>query len=187
VSEARNLDDTKQRVLVVGLGTMGLSHARAYRAIGGFDLAGLCTFDAAARHDLDQEFPGIPRYERLTEALQAHDPKCLSLQDAWRRGSPPYRRFQSSLTASRASKIERNSKDLFKHNFSVSFDVSPKRTLKLGPKLGPTLGPVSTANSRRKTEGSMARAMHKLTAIEAETISKPGRHSDGWPLPPDFE
>jgi predicted dehydrogenase len=79
VSEARNLDDTKQRVLVVGLGTMGLSRARAYRAIGGFDLVGLCTFDAAARHDLDQEFPGIPRYERLTEALQAHKPDAVAI------------------------------------------------------------------------------------------------------------
>ena len=31
------------RVLVVGLGTMGTSHARAYRAIDGFELVGLCT------------------------------------------------------------------------------------------------------------------------------------------------
>jgi hypothetical protein len=43
----------RQRVLVVGLGTMGLSHARAYKAIDGFDLAGFVTRNAADRHDLD--------------------------------------------------------------------------------------------------------------------------------------
>ena len=39
----------RQRVLVVGLGTMGLSHARAYRAIDGFGLVGICTRDEAQR------------------------------------------------------------------------------------------------------------------------------------------
>ena len=42
---------------------MGMSHARAYRAIDGFELVGLCTHKAAARDDLDKEFPGVPRYE----------------------------------------------------------------------------------------------------------------------------
>ena len=37
---------SRQRVLVVGLGTMGLSHARAYKAIDGFELVGLCTRNA---------------------------------------------------------------------------------------------------------------------------------------------
>src|SRR5271163_263273 len=68
-----------QRVLVVGLGTMGLSHARAYQAIDGFELAGLCTRNAAARGDLDKEFPGIPRYERLTEALAALKPDAVAV------------------------------------------------------------------------------------------------------------
>ena len=54
----------RQRVLVVGLGTMGTSHARAYQAIDGFELVGLCTRNAAARDDLDKEFPGVPRFER---------------------------------------------------------------------------------------------------------------------------
>ena len=56
-------------MLVVGLGTMGLSHARAYQTIDGFDLVGLCTRNAAGRKDLDREFPGVPRFERLDEAL----------------------------------------------------------------------------------------------------------------------
>ena len=69
----------RQRVLVVGLGTMGTSHARAYRAIDGFDLVGLCTHNAAARRDLDKEFGGLPRFEGLTEALAALKPDAVSI------------------------------------------------------------------------------------------------------------
>ncbi len=69
----------QQRVLVVGLGTMGMSHARAYRAIDGFELAGLCTRNASARTDLDQEFAGVPRYERLGEALTALKPDAVAI------------------------------------------------------------------------------------------------------------
>ncbi len=69
----------RQRVLVVGLGTMGLSHARACKAIDGFDLVGLCTRNAAARHDLDQEFAGLPRYETLTEALAVLKPDAVAV------------------------------------------------------------------------------------------------------------
>jgi predicted dehydrogenase len=66
-------------VLVVGLGTMGMSHARAYQAIDGLELVGLCTRNAAARIDLDKEFPGMPRYEGLTEALAALKPDAVAI------------------------------------------------------------------------------------------------------------
>ena len=69
----------RQRVLVVGLGTMGLSHARAYRAIDGFDLVGLCTRNEAQRKDLDEEFRGLPRFERLGEALAALKPDAVAI------------------------------------------------------------------------------------------------------------
>jgi predicted dehydrogenase len=68
-----------QRVLVVGLGAMGMSHARAYQAIDGFELVGLCTRNAAARSDLDSAFAGIPRFDGLTEALQALKPDAVSI------------------------------------------------------------------------------------------------------------
>jgi predicted dehydrogenase len=68
-----------QRVLVVGLGTMGLSHARAYRAVDGFDLVGLCTRNAAARDDLATEFAGIPRFELLGDALAALRPDAAAI------------------------------------------------------------------------------------------------------------
>jgi predicted dehydrogenase len=79
--KARSQDKAKrQRVLVVGLGTMGTSHARAYRAIEGFELVGLCTRNAAARRDLDDnEFGGLPRFETLTEALAALKPDAVAI------------------------------------------------------------------------------------------------------------
>ena len=67
------------RVVVVGLGTMGLSHARAYQAIDGFDLIGLCTHRAGERHDLEAEFPGLPRFDRLDQALRALRPDAVAI------------------------------------------------------------------------------------------------------------
>jgi len=80
MSNAPSSDVAKpQRVLVVGLGTMGMSHARAYQAIDGFELVGLCTRNASARADLDSEFPGVPRYDGLTEALSSLKPDAVSI------------------------------------------------------------------------------------------------------------
>ncbi|HSU99607.1 MAG TPA: Gfo/Idh/MocA family oxidoreductase [Roseiarcus sp.] len=79
MSETNSQTGRPQRVLVVGLGTMGMSHALAYRAIDGFELVGLCTRNAAARTDLEKEFPGIPRFDALTEALRAVKPDAVSI------------------------------------------------------------------------------------------------------------
>ncbi|RBP16511.1 putative dehydrogenase [Roseiarcus fermentans] len=68
-----------QRVLVVGLGTMGTSHARAYRSIDGFELVGLCTRNAEARRDLDEEFSGVPRFDDLDRALAALTPDAVAI------------------------------------------------------------------------------------------------------------
>ncbi len=69
----------KQRVLVAGLGTMGTSHARAYQAIDGFDLVGLCTHKAAARGDLDAQFPGLPRFDDFSAALAETKPDAVAI------------------------------------------------------------------------------------------------------------
>jgi predicted dehydrogenase len=58
---------------------MGTSHARAYRAIEGFELVGLCTSRAADRHDLEVEFPGLPRFERYDEALATLRPDAVAI------------------------------------------------------------------------------------------------------------
>ncbi len=70
---------TNIRVLVVGLGNMGLSHARAYRQIDGFEIAGLCTRRASQREDLKKEFPDIPLHEDFGEALSVLRPDAVSI------------------------------------------------------------------------------------------------------------
>jgi predicted dehydrogenase len=79
MSDSEGAARAPTRVLVVGLGTMGTSHARAYRAIDGFELVGLCTRNAAKRADLDAEFSGAPRFDRLGEALRALKPDAVAI------------------------------------------------------------------------------------------------------------
>jgi predicted dehydrogenase len=67
------------RVLVVGLGNMGLSHARAYQSIEGFEIAGLCSRNISERDDLKAEFPSIPQFNDYAEALAATTPDAVSI------------------------------------------------------------------------------------------------------------
>jgi predicted dehydrogenase len=69
----------KIRVLVVGLGNMGMSHARAYRSIKGFEVAGLCSRGIEARHDLKREFPKVPLYADYATALATLKPDAVSI------------------------------------------------------------------------------------------------------------
>jgi predicted dehydrogenase len=69
----------KIRVLVVGLGNMGLSHARAYQSIKGFEIVGLCTRGIETRVDIKKEFPKIPRFTDYTEALSTLKPDAVSI------------------------------------------------------------------------------------------------------------
>ena len=48
---------------------MGLTHARAYERIEGFELAGLCARSVAARADLPERWSGLPRFADYGEAL----------------------------------------------------------------------------------------------------------------------
>ena len=67
------------RVLVVGLGNMGLSHARAYKTVGGFEIAGLCSRNIGERADLAAEFPGVAQFNDYAEALAAVKPDAVSI------------------------------------------------------------------------------------------------------------
>ncbi|HEX9447426.1 MAG TPA: Gfo/Idh/MocA family oxidoreductase [Dongiaceae bacterium] len=69
----------KIRVLVVGIGNMGLSHARAYQAIDGFEIAGLCSRSIKERADITADFPGVPLYEDFATALNAEKPDAVSI------------------------------------------------------------------------------------------------------------
>ena len=67
------------RVLVVGVGNMGASHARAYDKIDGFELAGLCARTIAKRTDLPERWSNIPRFSKYGEALETLKPDVVSI------------------------------------------------------------------------------------------------------------
>jgi predicted dehydrogenase len=69
----------KIKVLIVGLGNMGISHARAYQAIDGFEIVGLCSRNIGEREDIAKEFSGIPQYSDYAEALAAEKPDAVSI------------------------------------------------------------------------------------------------------------
>jgi predicted dehydrogenase len=68
----------KKRVLVVGLGNMGMSHALAYTRIPGFEVAGVCT-----RRIADKDLPGAlgaaKRYASFDKALSELKPDVVSV------------------------------------------------------------------------------------------------------------
>ncbi|MGH6942628.1 MAG: Gfo/Idh/MocA family protein, partial [Geminicoccaceae bacterium] len=69
----------KVRILVVGVGNMGLSHARAYHELPGFELAGFMSRTMLQRRDLPAELDGIPRFESFDEALREARPDAVSI------------------------------------------------------------------------------------------------------------
>src|SRR5262249_38967646 len=66
------------RVLVVGLGGMGLSHALAYTRIAGFEVVGLCQRRIAERK-LPPVFVKAARFARYEEALAELKPDVVSI------------------------------------------------------------------------------------------------------------
>lgn len=69
----------KVRVLVVGLGNMGVSHAKAYHALDGFEIVGLCSRSATTMTGLPPELEGYPRYDDFYAALEAVKPDAVSI------------------------------------------------------------------------------------------------------------
>jgi predicted dehydrogenase len=69
---------TKLRVLAVGLGHMGLSHARAYTRIDGFEVVGVCERRIAER-ELPPELETADRFANYDEALAQLRPDVVSI------------------------------------------------------------------------------------------------------------
>ena len=67
------------RVLVVGVGNMGLSHALAYGQDRGFEIVGLCSRSIRGRNDLPAELASLPRFEYVDEALAESRPDAVSI------------------------------------------------------------------------------------------------------------
>jgi predicted dehydrogenase len=68
------------RVLVVGCGQMGRSHARAYQAMNAFEIVGLVSLGPASRTALAAELGGdVPTFGDAVAALEATRPDCVSI------------------------------------------------------------------------------------------------------------
>jgi len=76
---AKGKNNGKLRVLVVGVGNMGASHARAYDEIDGFELAGLCARHIAKRTDLPERWSNVPRFADYGAALETLRPDVVSI------------------------------------------------------------------------------------------------------------
>jgi len=72
----------KVKILVVGLGNMGLSHASAYHRLDGFEIAGLMSRSIMSRRDLPESLAGYPRFEDFDAALAATRPDAVSI-NSW--------------------------------------------------------------------------------------------------------
>ncbi|GAB4152583.1 MAG: Gfo/Idh/MocA family oxidoreductase [Planctomycetota bacterium] len=67
------------RVLLVGCGNMGSSHARAYRSLEGFELVGLVSRKPDSRERLSRELGGIPTFGSFEEAFETANPDAVSI------------------------------------------------------------------------------------------------------------
>ncbi len=67
------------KVLVVGCGNMGTSHARAYHKLDKFQIVGLVSRNPGSRNKLSEELGGLPTFSDFDEALSATQPDVVSI------------------------------------------------------------------------------------------------------------
>ncbi|MCB1992970.1 MAG: Gfo/Idh/MocA family oxidoreductase, partial [Geminicoccaceae bacterium] len=67
------------RVLVVGVGNMGASHAKAYHRNPGFELVGLVSRSMGPSTKLPDEIAGYPRFNDFATALRETRPHAVSI------------------------------------------------------------------------------------------------------------
>ena len=68
------------KVLCVGAGHMGTSHARAYHAIDGFEICGIVTRSEGSRRALNEDLEAsYPEFGDYYEALEATKPDAVSI------------------------------------------------------------------------------------------------------------
>lgn len=67
------------RVLVVGVGNMGASHAKAYHRNPGFELVGLVSRSMGPSTRLPDEIAGYPRFNDFEQALRQTRPDAVSI------------------------------------------------------------------------------------------------------------
>jgi predicted dehydrogenase len=75
------MNNSKLKVLVVGCGNMGYSHALAYQKIDGFEIIGLVSRneDAKRRSEVAKEFGDLTEFDDYYTALKATKPDVVSI------------------------------------------------------------------------------------------------------------
>jgi predicted dehydrogenase len=73
------MSENKLRVLVVGCGNMGTSHARAYHKLEDFEIAGVVSRGPESRGRLSDELGGVKQFSDYREALVATRPDAVSI------------------------------------------------------------------------------------------------------------
>ena len=69
----------KIRVLVLGCGNMGASHARAYQMLDGFELCGLIARTPERRNKLAAELGNVAQFDTLEQAIAATQPQAVAI------------------------------------------------------------------------------------------------------------
>ena len=69
----------KVKVIVVGCGHMGTSHARAYHKLDGFELVGVVSRGPTSRQRLAAELGGVADFGSIEEAIAATNPDAVSI------------------------------------------------------------------------------------------------------------
>ena len=67
------------RIVVIGCGNMGASHARAYAKLDGFELAGLIDRSAERGQTLSEELSGVPVFDSFDTALAEVKPDASAV------------------------------------------------------------------------------------------------------------
>jgi predicted dehydrogenase len=69
----------KIKILVVGCGNMGSSHARAYQQLEDFEIVGLVSRTPGSRNKLADELGGLPTFADFESALKSTRPDAVSI------------------------------------------------------------------------------------------------------------
>ena len=64
----------RYKVLVVGCGSMGTSHAKAYLQLPSFEIVGLVSRNPTSREKLSKTLGGLPTFSDFEKALQKTSP-----------------------------------------------------------------------------------------------------------------
>lgn len=72
-------DNSTIKVLVVGAGHMGISHARAYKKLDGFEICGVVTRTQASSQAMFDELGPFPQFTDFEKAMKESRPNAVSI------------------------------------------------------------------------------------------------------------